>query len=70
LKSLFRGFCDIAFPAIATGVYRLPREAAARVAATTIGSHLAEHQLPELVIFVRFDTATLNAYRDAVGYEA
>jgi O-acetyl-ADP-ribose deacetylase len=63
------GFRDIAFPAIATGVYGFPREAAARVAVTTVGSHLAEQQLPELVIFVCFDTATLDAYRNAVGYE-
>jgi O-acetyl-ADP-ribose deacetylase (regulator of RNase III) len=37
-----QGFCS----AIATGVYGFPREAAARVAATTIGSHLEEQQLP------------------------
>jgi O-acetyl-ADP-ribose deacetylase (regulator of RNase III) len=60
-----QGFRDIAFPAIATGVYGFPREAAALVAVSTIGSQ----QLPELVIFVCFDTATLNAYRNAVGYE-
>jgi O-acetyl-ADP-ribose deacetylase (regulator of RNase III) len=46
----------------------LPAEAAARVAVTTIGSHLEEQQLPELVIFVCFDTATFNAYCNAVGY--
>jgi O-acetyl-ADP-ribose deacetylase len=60
-----QGLRDIAFPAIATGVYGFPREAAALVAVSTIGSQ----QLPELVIFVCFDTATLNAYRNAVGYE-
>jgi O-acetyl-ADP-ribose deacetylase len=65
-----QGIRDIAFPAIATGVYGFPREAAARVAVTTIGSHLAEQRLLELVIFVCFDTATLNAYRNAVGYGA
>ena len=47
-----------------------PREAAARVAVTTIGSHLEEQQPPELVIFVCFDTATFNAYRNAVDYGA
>jgi O-acetyl-ADP-ribose deacetylase (regulator of RNase III) len=70
LKSLSQRFRDIAFPAIATGVYGFPREAAARVAVTTIGSYLTEQQLPKLVIFVCFDTRTLNAYRDAVGYGA
>jgi len=51
--------------------YRIPfpREAAARVAATTIGSHLEEQQLPEPVIFVCFETATFNAYCNAAGWE-
>ena len=51
--------------------YRIPfpREAAARGAATTIGSHLEEQQLPELVIFVCFETATFNVYCNAVGWE-
>lgn len=62
-----RGFREIAFPAIGTGVYGFPREAAARVAVTTVCSHLAEQQLPELVTFVCFDAATLSAYRAALG---
>jgi O-acetyl-ADP-ribose deacetylase len=57
-----QGFRNTAFPAIATGVYGFPREAAARVAVTTIGSHLEEQRLPELAILVCFDTATFNAY--------
>jgi O-acetyl-ADP-ribose deacetylase len=65
-----QGYRDTAFPAIATGIYGFPREAAARIAVTTVGSHLAEQQFPELVIFVCFDTATLNAYRNALGYGA
>src|SRR6266699_2029183 len=44
-----QGFRDIAFPAIATGVYGFPREEAARIAVATAGAHLAEDQLPELV---------------------
>lgn len=63
-----QGFRDIAFPAIATGVYGFPRDAAARIAVTTIASDLAEQQLPELVIFVCFDPPTLSAYRNALGY--
>ena len=60
-------FREIAFPAIATGIYGFPREAAARIAVATVGAHLAEQMLPELVIFVCFDTATLDAYRNALG---
>ena len=58
---------EIAFPAIATGVYGFPGEAAARIAVAIVCSHLAEQQLPELVTFVCFDTATLSAYRAALG---
>ena len=59
-------FRDIAFPAIATGVYGFPREAAARIAVATVAAQLAEQHFPELAIFVCFDTATLDAYRNAL----
>jgi O-acetyl-ADP-ribose deacetylase (regulator of RNase III) len=62
-----QGFRDIAFPAIATGIYGFPRERAARIAIATVGSYLAEQILPESVTFVCFDAATLDAYRDALG---
>ena len=65
-----RGFRDIAFPAIATGIYGFPRQEAAEIAVATVTSHLAEHPFPELVIFVCFDPATLEAYRKALGSEA
>jgi O-acetyl-ADP-ribose deacetylase len=65
-----REFRDIAFPAIATGIYGFPRREAAEIAVTTVISHLAQHQSPELVIFVCFDPATLEAYRKALGKEA
>jgi len=65
-----QGFRDIAFPAIATGIYGFPRDAAAHIAVTTVASELADQQLPELAIFVCFDTLTLNAYRDALGKDA
>jgi O-acetyl-ADP-ribose deacetylase len=58
---------DIAFPAIATGIYGFPRHDAANVAVATVASHLAHHEFPELVIFVCFDAATREAYRSALG---
>ena len=61
-----QGFRDIAFPAIATGIYGFPREAAARIAVAAVALDLAEQQSPELVIFVCFDPATLSAYRNAL----
>jgi O-acetyl-ADP-ribose deacetylase len=60
-------FRDIAFPAIATGIYGYPRDAAARVAVAAACLHLADQPWPELVAFVCFDEATRNAYREALG---
>src|SRR5437763_8030490 len=38
-----REFDDIAFPAIATGIYGFPREEAARIAVAAVREHLVEH---------------------------
>jgi O-acetyl-ADP-ribose deacetylase (regulator of RNase III) len=64
-----KGFRDIAFPAIATGVYGFPRREAAEIAVATVTSHLARHEFPGLVIFVCFDLATLETYQRALGRE-
>lgn len=61
------GFRAIAFPAIATGVYGFPREAAACIALAEVRAHLAEDKTMERVIFACFDDATLGAYRLALG---
>jgi O-acetyl-ADP-ribose deacetylase (regulator of RNase III) len=68
--ALSKRFRDIAFPAVATGIFGFPREAAAKIAVATVRSHLLEHEFPELVIFVCFDPATLEAYRNALGQGA
>ena len=60
-------FREIAFPAIATGIYGFPRDEAAKIAVTAVSPHLAQHEFPELVIFVCFDAATREAYRVALG---
>lgn len=65
-----RRFRDIAFPAIATGIYGFPRAQAARVAVNTVRAHLAENDLPETVVFVCFDEPTIEAYRLALGAAA
>jgi O-acetyl-ADP-ribose deacetylase len=62
-----RRFRVIAFPAIATGIYGFPREEAAQIAVATVREHLIENAAMERVIFVSFDTATLGAYRRALG---
>jgi len=65
-----RGFRTIAFPAIATGAYGFPRDAAAQIAVAAVREHLAENEAIEHVIFVCFDGATLSAYRLALDRQA
>jgi O-acetyl-ADP-ribose deacetylase (regulator of RNase III) len=60
-------FATIAFPAIATGVYGYPSDAAARIAVTVVAAHLAAHELPEQVIFICFDRPTHAAYVTALA---
>jgi O-acetyl-ADP-ribose deacetylase (regulator of RNase III) len=60
-------FEDIAFPAIATGIYGYPRDAAARIAVAAARAHLAADELPRRVVFVCFDAATAAAYRTALA---
>jgi O-acetyl-ADP-ribose deacetylase len=64
-----RRFREIAFPAIATGIYGFPHGEAARIAVAAAGAHLAEHQAPERVTFVCFDETALAAYYQALGIE-
>ena len=54
------GAATVAFPAISTGVYGYPREAAARVAVETLVDHQTEVREVRLVAF---DKPTLEIYR-------
>jgi O-acetyl-ADP-ribose deacetylase (regulator of RNase III) len=59
--------CDsIAFPAISTGVYRYPVEAATRIAVKTVREVLTGGADID-VIFVCFDAGTLDAYKAALA---
>jgi O-acetyl-ADP-ribose deacetylase (regulator of RNase III) len=60
-------FREIAFPAIATGVYGFPREEAARIAVESVRADLAANDFPEKINFVCFDEPTVKAYRQALG---
>ena len=62
-----RGLATIAFPAISTGIYGFPREAAAEIAVASVSAHLATQALPKTVIFVCFDAATRAAYEAALS---
>lgn len=58
------GARSVAFPAISTGVYRFPRDAAAGIAVETVTSASTN---VELVRFVCFDDATAAIYRSLVN---
>ena len=53
---------SIAFPAISTGVYGYPRDAAARIAIDTVSETLTQSSSIERVIFCCFDRQTLDLY--------
>jgi O-acetyl-ADP-ribose deacetylase len=60
------GAVSIAFPAISTGAYGYPVEAAARVALDATRSALESHPLVETARFVFRDQRTLDSYRAAL----
>jgi O-acetyl-ADP-ribose deacetylase (regulator of RNase III) len=61
-----KALATIAFPAISTGIYGFPRQAAAHIAVGTVAAHLAAETVPRTVIFACFDTATRAAYEAAL----
>ena len=54
----------IAFPAISTGAYDFPPDQAAQIAVKTTKAFLKNNKLPEKVIFVCFDQASLAYYEE------
>jgi O-acetyl-ADP-ribose deacetylase (regulator of RNase III) len=60
---------SVAFPAISTGVYGYPLEAATSIAVATVRAFLAEHVCPERVLFCCFSEAAEGAYRGALDHE-
>jgi O-acetyl-ADP-ribose deacetylase (regulator of RNase III) len=61
-----RRFGEIAFPAIATGIYGFPSRQAAMIAIGAARSRLDREEWPLRVIFVCFDMATFDAYQAAL----
>lgn len=58
-----KGIKTIAFPAISTGVYRFPLERATRIAVTEVRRFLQANHSLEQIIFVCFDSRTLEIYQ-------
>ena len=54
---------SIAFPNISTGIYRFPKDQAAKIAVQTITEYLKNEKLPEKVIFVSFENDNYEIYR-------
>ena len=61
------GATAVAFPAISTGAYGYPRDAAARVAGAALERYLSRAGLPEEVRMVFFDAADAAIFLDACG---
>jgi O-acetyl-ADP-ribose deacetylase (regulator of RNase III) len=56
----------IAFPNISTGIYRFPKDEAARIAVSTIRDFLAQHEALREVMLVCFDEENLSYTRKAL----
>jgi O-acetyl-ADP-ribose deacetylase (regulator of RNase III) len=57
----------VAFPAIATGAFGYPLEAATVVAVRSVAAWLAANALPDRVTFCCFDAATAGVYERVLG---
>jgi O-acetyl-ADP-ribose deacetylase (regulator of RNase III) len=58
------GLASVAFPCISTGVYGYPKPEACEIAVAAVGDWLAEHELPEKVIFCCFSSGDAELYRE------
>lgn len=62
------GLSSIAFPAISTGIYGYPLDAAARVSLTAVRDDLRTHGAPRTVKMVLFGAIAMDAFaRNAAG---
>jgi O-acetyl-ADP-ribose deacetylase (regulator of RNase III) len=61
------GAHDVAFPAISTGVYGYPLDAATTIAIDTAAAFLRDHATPARVTFCCFNEAVESAYRRALA---
>ncbi|MGB8190681.1 MAG: O-acetyl-ADP-ribose deacetylase [Chitinophagaceae bacterium] len=57
---------SVAFPNISTGVYRFPKDCAAKVSVAAVKNFLQQHSTIERVIFVCYDDENLELVRSAL----
>lgn len=57
---------SVAFPCIATGVYRFPKNRACDIAVSTVNQWLAAHELPQRVVFCCYGEDDYQLYRAAL----
>lgn len=55
---------SIAFPNISTGVYRFPKQLAAKIAIDTVKEYLLNSHFPEKVYFVAYDQENFEIYQN------
>lgn len=65
-EALRVGAKSISFPAISTGAYGYPRDAAAKIAVAAVRDFLAEHEEIELVRFVCFSKEQLALHEKEI----
>ena len=58
---------SISFPAISTGVYRFPKDEAAKIAVSTVKEFIAETTGLEKIIFVCFDEESEQLIKNEIG---
>lgn len=58
---------SIAFPNISTGIYRFPKEKAARIAIDTIQEFVNESNMPSEILFCCFDSENFKMYKQLLG---
>jgi O-acetyl-ADP-ribose deacetylase (regulator of RNase III) len=54
---------SIAFPNISTGIYKFPKELAAKIAISTVKEYIKNSEFPERIIFVTFENENYEIYR-------
>ncbi len=62
-----KGLRSVAFPAISTGAYGYPLDAAAEVALRAVKEFVERERWPPVVSFVLFSDASLRAYQEAAA---